>query len=217
VERAYGLEIPENLEEACQPQRTALVVYDMQVGILRQLRNGAAVTAKVVQVLQAAREAGLRVFFMRHMSLPRELAGVFQLRMAKAWQKVASVAEVRPWFLRDNPGFQLVPEMAPLPSEAVLDKITMSAFEGTPLDIALRDCGITTVVIVGVATEIGIEPTVRHAADLGYIPVLVTDACGAGNEEAGQRALASLRFMGDALFTNVEEFCGMLRGKRDGR
>ena len=214
MEKAYGLEIPASLEEACHPQRTALVVYDMQVGILRQLRDGAEVTAKVVQVLQATRKAGFRVFFMRHMSLPKELAGVFQLRTAKGWQRVASVAEVRPWFLRDTPGFQLVPEVAPLSSEAVFDKITMSAFEGTPLDIALRDCGITTVVIVGVATEIGIEPTVRHAADLGYIPVLVTDACGAGNEEAGQRALASLRFMGDAFFTTVEEYCGIIRGKK---
>jgi nicotinamidase-related amidase len=167
VEKAYGLEIPESLEEACDPRRTALVVYDMQAGILGQLRDGAAVTAKVVRVLRAVRDAGLRAFFMRHMSLPKELAGVSQLRMAKAWQRVASVTEVRPWFLRDSPGFQLVPELTPLPSEAVFDKITMSAFEGTPLDIALRDCGVTTVVIVGVATEIGIEPTVRHAVDLG--------------------------------------------------
>jgi nicotinamidase-related amidase len=173
------------------------------------------VVAKVVQVLQAARAVGLRVFFFRHMSLPKEVAGVSQLRMAKAWQRVASVAEVRPWFLRDSVGFQLAPEMAPLASEAIFDKITMSAFEGTPLDIALRDCGITTVVIVGVATEIGIEPTVRHAVDLGYLPVLVTDACGAGNEEAGQRALASLRFMGDTFFTTSEEFCGMLKCKRE--
>jgi nicotinamidase-related amidase len=216
VERAYGLEIPESLEEACQPQRTALVIYDMQVGILRQLRDAASVTAKVGQVLRAARDAGLRVFFLRHLSLPRELAGICQLRMAKAWQRVGSVAEVRPWFLRDSPGFQLAPELAPLDSEAVLDKITMSAFEGTPLDIALRDCGVTTVVIVGVATEIGIEPTVRHAVDLGYLPVLVTDACGAGSEEAGLRALASLRFMGDAFFTTVEELCEILGRKRAG-
>jgi nicotinamidase-related amidase len=192
----------------------ALIVYDMQVGILRQLRDGAAVLAKVVQVLQAVREAGLRVFFLRHMSLPKELAGVSQLRMAKAWQQVTSVAEVQPWFLRDSPGFQLAAELAPRAEEAIFDKITMSAFEGTPLDIALRDCGVTTVAIVGVATEIGIEPTVRHAVDLGYLPVLVTDACGAGNEEAGQRALASLRFMGDAFFTSVEEFSRILARKR---
>jgi nicotinamidase-related amidase len=205
VERAYGLEIPRTLEEACDPRRLALVVYDMQVGILRQMKHAPEITAKVLEVLRIARGAGIRVFFMRHLSLPKELMGVFQLRMAMAWQRVAKVEDVHPWFLRDTPGFQLAPELTPLPSEAVFDKITMSAFEGTPLDIALRDCGVNAFLIVGVATEIGIEPTVRQGADLGYIPIVVTDACGAGHHEAGERALASLRFMGDAMFTDVEE------------
>jgi biuret amidohydrolase len=214
MEKVFGLEIPENLEEACELNRTALVVYDMQVGIFSQLSNSSEIKSQVVKVLHAAREAGLRIFFMRHMSLPNELSGVFQLRTAKAWQRATSVKDVKPWFLRDSPGFELIPEMSPLPSEAIFDKITMSAFEGTPLDIALRDCGIQTVIIVGVATEIGIEPTVRHAADLGYIPVVITDACGAGNEEAGQRAIASLRFMGDAFFSTVEEICRILHTKK---
>jgi biuret amidohydrolase len=213
MEKAFGLEIPENLEDACDLNRTALIVYDMQIGIFSQLSNGAAIKTKVVEVIQASREAGLRLFFMRHMSLPKESSGVFQLKTAKAWQKVTSSDDIKPWFLRDAPGFQLIPEVTPLPSEAIFDKITMSAFEGTPLDIALRDCGVQTVIIVGVATEIGIEPTIRHAADLGYIPVMVTDACGAGNEEAGQRAVASLMFMGDAFFTSVEEICLILRKK----
>lgn len=111
--------------------------------------------------------------------------------------------DVEPWFLRDSPGFPITPELAPRPTEAVFDKITMSAFEGTPLNIALRDCGLSVFVIVGVATEIGIKPTVRHGADLGSIPVVVTDACGAGNEEAGQRALDVIRFVGDAYLTDT--------------
>lgn len=213
MEKAFGLEIPESLEDACELTRTALVVYDMQIGIFSQLSNGATIKTKVVELLQTAREVGLRVFFMRHMSLPKEISGVFQLKTAKAWQSVASSEDVKPWFLRDAPGFQLIPEVTPLPSEAIFDKITMSAFESTPLDIALRDCGIQNVIIVGVATEIGIEPTIRHAADLGYIPIMVTDACGAGDEEAGQRAVASLKFMGDAFFTSVEEIGLILRKK----
>ena len=55
--------------------------------------------------------------------------------------------------------------------------------------------------------EVGIEPTVRHAADLGYIPVLVTDACGAGNEEAARRSLTSLEFAGYALMMDVQTIC----------
>jgi len=210
MEKAFGLEIPQHLEEACDPRRVALIVYDMQVGILRHIDRRTELIAQVVRVLQAARQVGVRVFFLRHMSLPKALMGVFQLRMAMAWQRVSTVDDVTPWFLRDTPDFQLTPELAPLPSEAVLDKITFSAFAGTPLDIALRDCAINTFILVGVATEIGLEPTVRHGCDLGYIPILVTDACGAGDQEAGDRALASLRFMGDAFFTTVDEICGVL-------
>src|ERR1700746_1897694 len=155
MQRAYGLEVPQTLEDACDPTRLALIVYDMQVGIVSQIANGREITEKVLQVLQAARTARIRVFFTRHMSLPKELMGVSQLRMAMAWQRVQSVDEIKPWFLRDSTGFALIPEMRPLPSEAVFDKIMMSAFEGTPLDIALRDCGMDAFAIVGVATEIG--------------------------------------------------------------
>lgn len=118
---------------------------------------------------------------------------------------------MHPWFLRDTPGHAIAPELTPLESEGVFDKIGMSAFEGTPLDTALRDCGVRTILITGVAIEIGIEPTVRHAADLGYLPILIEDACGAGHPEAGERAIASLRFMGDALFTTIAETTELLR------
>jgi nicotinamidase-related amidase len=210
METAYGLHIPRTLDEACSPQRTALLVYDMQVGIIRQLKDGSDVVGRVKVVVQAARAAGLRIFFMRHLSLPRELMGVFQLRMAMAWQRVNTVSEVTPWFLRDSPGFPIVPELAPLPSEAIFDKITMSAFEGTPLDIALRDCAINSFIVAGVAMEIGIEPTVRHGADLGYIPIVVTDACGSGDVEAAERSVAAMRFIGDAILTDVNSIAQTL-------
>ena len=213
MQRAYGLDIPQTLEDVCDPKRLALIVYDMQVGIVQQVENGQQITGKVVQVLQAARKAEIRVFFTRHMSLPKELMGVSQFRMAMAWQRVKSPSEVKPWFLRDTPGFHLIPEMNPLPSEAIFDKIGMSAFEGTPLDMALRDCGIDAFAIVGIAMEIGIEPTVRHGADLGYIPVVVKDACGFGHCDAAERSVASLDFAGDAFLTNVETICSQIGRK----
>ena len=46
----------------------------------------------------------------------------------------------------------------------------------------LRDCGVRAYIIAGVALEVGIEPTVRHSADLGYVPVVVRDACGGGDK-----------------------------------
>ena len=204
------LEIPDTLEDACDPGRLALIVYDMQVGVVGQLDDGPEVTARVLEVLESARGAGVRVYFTRHMSLPRELMGVSQLRTAMAWQHKDRVEDVVSPFLRGSPGFEVLPELAPRDSEAVFDKLSMSAFEGTPLEFALRDCQITAFAIVGVAMEVGIEPTVRHGADLGLIPVVVTDACGAGNPAAAKRSLDALAFAGDPMMTDVATITRLL-------
>jgi biuret amidohydrolase len=205
MDRFNGLDIPESLDDALQPATLALIVYDMQVGIVGQIPDGGRVLANVLRLLEAAREAGVRTVFTRHYSMPTELAGVFQLRQAKVWQRKARAAETSPLIRHGSPGFELVPELAPRPSEAVMDKIAMSAFAGTPLDLVLRDCGVRSYLIAGIALEVGIEPTVRHSADLGFVPVVVADACGSGDAAAGERSLAALRFAGDALFATTDE------------
>src|SRR6266481_2183515 len=217
MKTAHGLGIPETLEEVCRPNRVALLVYDMQVGILNQIKNSQQITLQVLKVLTAARRAKVRVFFSRHLSLPKELMGMSQFRMAMAWQRTDSPEQIKPWFLRDNPSFQIIPELEPRSTEGVFDKLTMSAFEGTWFDFALRDCSINAFIIVGVATEIGIEPTARHGADLGYIPVLVTDACGAGDEEAAKRSIESLKFTGDAILTDTATICAVLEQRSGAR
>lgn len=214
MEQCFGLTIPQTLEEICDPTRVALIVYDMQVGIVSQLPDGMTMVQRVAEVRQAARDGGVRVLYTRHMSLPKEVAGASQLRTAMAWQHVDRVADVKPPFLRDSPGFQITPELAPASTEVVFDKITMSAFEGTPLNVALRDCGVTAFVIVGIALEVGIEPTVRHATDLGYVPIVVTDACGSRDKLAAKRALDSLDFAGGSLQTDVKTISGLLRRPR---
>ena len=104
----------------------------------------------------------------------------------------------RPCILRRSASY-----LSTLPSEAVSDKIAMSAFSGTLLNMALCDLGLDAFAICGIATEVGIEPTVPHGADLGYIPVVVAEACGAGEEAAGRRSLESLAFAGDSFVTDV--------------
>jgi biuret amidohydrolase len=211
MQRAYGLDIPLSLDDLCDPRRMALIVYDMQVGIVSQISDGTRISQRVVEVINAARVGGFRIIYTRHMYLPKEIAGVTQLRTAMAWQHVDRVSEVKPHFLRDSPEFALIPQLLPQSSEAVFDKISMSAFVGTPLDIVLRDCGIQSFAIVGIALEIGIEPTVRHAMDLGYIPVLINDACGWGNGAAADRSLASLATFGGSLQTDVATIGPLLR------
>src|SRR5262249_15491181 len=200
-----ALQIPRRLAEVATPARCALVVYDMQVGILSQLPHGRTILGKVLEVLSIARDHDFRVFFMRHMSLPTKLAGVFQLRQAMAWQEVDSPEAVNPWFLRGSPGFELAPELAVRSDEAIFDKIAMSAFEGTPLAMALRDCGLIAFMICGVATDIGIDPTVRHGADLSLIPIVIEDACGHGDKSAAERSIENMRYMGDAIVATIDE------------
>jgi nicotinamidase-related amidase len=215
MEHLHGLPVPRTLEEACDPHRLALVVYDMQAGILGQIGDGDRVVAQVARTLEAARAAGVRTVFMRHVTLPTALMGAAQLRMWMAWQRAGRAADVVSPFPPDAPQTSLIRELSPTAQEAVIDKVTMSAFEGTPLDIVLRDCGVTAVAIVGVALEVGIEPTARHAADLGYIPIIITDACGAGDAAAGDRALATLEFAGDAILTDVSAFTRALAGRTE--
>lgn len=205
------VDVPRTLEQTCDPARMALLVYDMQVGVLNQIADARRVIAAVVETVEAARAGGFRVVYLRHMGIPNEVSGSARLRTAMAWQRVDRVQDVRPAFLRDSPEFGLTPELVPSPSEVVFDKITMSAFVGTPLDLVLRDCGIDSFAVVGVAMEVGIEPTVRHAADLNYFPVVVTDAYGAGDYDAATRSLEGLRFAGDSLFTDTAMLCPLLR------
>jgi nicotinamidase-related amidase len=210
VDRFNGLDIPETLEDALDPATLALLVYDMQVGVLAQIADADRVLANVLRVLDAAREAGVRIVFLRHYFMPTALQGVYQLRQAKTWQRKARAAETTPIIPHGSPGFALAPELAPRADEAVLDKITMSAFEGTPLDIVLRDCGVRAYLVAGVALEVGIEPTVRHSADLGYVPIVVRDACGAGDAAAAARSLEALAFAGDAMLADTDAVCAAL-------
>jgi biuret amidohydrolase len=155
-------------------------------------------SGKVREVLEIAREHGFRICFLRHMSLPTKLAGMFQLRQAMAWQRVDSPEATNPWFLRGSPGFELS-ELGVKADEAIFDKISMSAFEGTPLAMALRDCGMISFMICGIATEIGIDPTVRHGADLGLIPIVIEDACGHGHRDAAKRSIENNTLHGRCL------------------
>jgi len=198
MKRAYGLDVPETLTEALDPERTALIVYDMQVGIMRQLQRAAEITATVAQVLAAARAAGIRTCFLRHTSLPKNLMGVFQLRQALAWQRKTTIDEIQPWFLRGSESHEIVPELAPRDTEAVFDKIGMSAFEGTPLDTMLRLGGVRRLVITGYAADNCVLLTAADAYMREYRLDVPRDCIGAKSAGALRRALTTMEELLDA-------------------
>lgn len=191
------------------PSRAALLVYDMQVGICHQVTSAETIE-HVSEVVTAARAAGMRIAWCRHHSLPKAWMGAFAMRMAMAWQRTDDPEKVEPWFLRGTPGVEIVPQLQPQPDDFVFDKLTMSAFEGTALALALRDAGVSALAICGIAMEIGIEPTCRHAADLGIVPILIEDACGHGDATAARRSIDGLRFAGDTIITDVRHFTELL-------
>jgi nicotinamidase-related amidase len=161
---------------------------------------------RIAEIVAGARRAGMRIAFCRHLSLPRPWMGLFATRMAMAWQRTDDPEAVKPWFLRDSEAVRIIPELYPQEQDFVFDKLGMSAFEGTPLAIAMRDAGLSALAICGIAMEIGIEPTCRHAADLGIVPILIEDACGYGDADAARRSVESLRFMGDTILSNTQDF-----------
>src|ERR1700722_4026980 len=98
IRSGHGIEVPTSLQEWCDPQRMALIVYDMQVGICRQVPGAGAIIEQTVKVLDAARTAGMRVAFTRHLSLPRRWMGMSALRTAMAWQHRENADSVESWF-----------------------------------------------------------------------------------------------------------------------
>jgi biuret amidohydrolase len=213
---AYGLSIPDQLVEVCTPERCALIIYDMQEGVVPQINTGAEIVELCQKLLEAARAGGYRIFFTRHFFLPNSVAGVGQLRRAMVWQRKKKPEDTKPAFLQGSPLWEIVPALAPQEGEVVIDKIAMSAFEGTFLNLAMRDAHLDSFIIAGIALEVGIGPTVRHALDLNLCPVLVADACGSKTAAAHEQTMGTLRETGEVFAFSSSEVLSAMRTRRSG-
>ena len=211
MKSAFGISIPETLAEIVDPNRCGLIIYDMQVGIVPQVPDGPQVLESCVRLLASARQANMRVFYTRHTFLPNHAAGTGQLRRAMIWQRKNDPAQTSPLMLRESTSWQIVPELAPRVDDVVIDKITMSAFESTFLNLAFRDAQLDAFIVAGIATEVGIEPTVRHGGDLYLIPVVAVDACGSRAQELKDRSMSILKGTGEVVLSTVNEICSSLQ------
>jgi len=171
---------------------TAVLVVDMQNDNLHPdgafASTGAAEHAasqKVVRnvraVLDAARAAGTAVFHNRIVAYPgRDVGGT----NAPIFRMIGPESlKVGTW------GAAIVDGLDPREDELVLDRVRMSAFAGTSLDVMLRNLGVIDVVVVGVWTNMAVEHTVRDAADLGYRVTVVSDATSTINDDWQRAAL----------------------------
>ena len=162
------------MELALDPATTALVMVDLQKGIARDTAPHAAadVVARAAELARALRAAGATIAWVRVDNLPD---GRDRLRPVTDGQ-----AHERP---RSPDHAELMPDLGREPSDLVITKRGWSAFHGTELDLQLRRRGVTTIVLGGISTNVGVETTARSAYDHGYQQVLVEDAMASRNAD----------------------------------
>jgi ureidoacrylate peracid hydrolase len=139
----------------------------------------------MLQVLEAARKAGLRVFYAMH---HRYRPGDYE-----TWKHIAPIQKAA-WrnqtFAHGSWGGEIRGEFAPQPGEVVaLEHWCSSGFANTDLDLELRRHGIERLIVIGLIAHTCVEATVRYAAELGYDVTVVRDATADYSDEAMRAAL----------------------------
>lgn len=181
------------VREFTEPSSTALLMWDFQVGLAGRALHLDPLLAASDRLLAAADAAGIPVIWSRHTLPPLESTTLgMQLFQARK-QGVASARELKPFMQPGSPEREFLTEVSPRPHDTVIDKSTPSFFVGSALQQRLFAAGTRSVVLAGVATEIGVDLTAKHALALGYVPVVIEDAVGSYTDEQQEIGLAALR------------------------
>lgn len=187
------LPLPLQTKDFLDRRRAALVMWDMQKGLAGRAPRVAAIRDNALKLLDVAERERMPVIWSRHILPPLHLTtGPFLLFLMKK-QKVDHPDKLLPTMQAGMDDTNFIEGLKPLPHHIVLEKSQPSLFVDTPLDLRLKTLGVDTLILCGVATDIGIEFTCRHAAALGYFTVVVEDASGAYSDAAHERSLAFLR------------------------
>ena len=189
------------------PARTALLVVDMQrayvdpaIGVGPTLqerfpdiyqryypRLAQTVLPNILRLQEFFRDHGLEVIYTRiGLQLPegRDLP-------PWSWRAAQVSRHESNLYPKDSLEYEIVPELAPLPHELVLDKNSASPFASTALDQFLRNMGVENLVVTGLLTNVAVESTSRDAGDRGYNPITVEDGCAAYRPQEHEDTLAN--------------------------
>lgn len=188
--------------------RTALICIDYQVdfcgagGYVAAMGYDLALTRRGLQptarVLEEARRLGMLVIHTRegHRTDLSDLPENKRWRSAQIGAEIGSQGPMGRILVRGEPGWEIVPEVAPVEGEPIVDKPGKSAFYATDLELLLHRNGITHLIVTGITTDVCVHTTIREANDRGFECLLLSDCSGATVEAHHEAALSMMEMQG---------------------